>query len=66
MKVARATSIAKLIEAHRNGDEKMFYAYANFIAEAYEDAGDTLSAKIIRMRINNVQGEKVCLDGVME
>ena len=55
MKVISATTIGKLIEAHKEKDEEKFNAYANFIAEAYEEAGEPIKAKIIRRRI---KGEK--------
>lgn len=47
-----AVTIGKLIEAHMKGDEEKFLSYANFIAEAYEQEGDELGAKIIRKRID--------------
>ena len=52
MKVIGATTIAKLIEAHIDNDDKKFFSYANFIAEAYEEKGLDTSAKIIRKRIS--------------
>lgn len=52
MKVIGATTIAKLIEAHLDGDDDKFFAYANFIAEAYEEQGEENKAKIIRKRIS--------------
>lgn len=63
MKVANAVSIANLIKAHKEKDEEKFYIWANFIADAYEDAGDSLSAKIIRYRIDGLKSKsKCCLD----
>lgn len=52
MKVISATTIGKLIEAHMEGDDQKFMSYANFIAEAYEEAGEERKAKIIRSRID--------------
>ena len=64
MKCISAVTIGKLIEAHMEHDEKKFMAYANFIADAYEESGEERSAKIIR---NKISGEhkkepKVTLD----
>lgn len=52
MNVLNATVIGNLISAHYEGDSKKFDAYANFIAEAYEQRGDLRGAKIIRNRID--------------
>lgn len=52
MKVISATTIAKLIEAHMEKDEKKFLAYANFIADAYEEQGEGRRARIIRSRLD--------------
>lgn len=52
MKIINASTIAKLIEAHMDGDDKKFMSYANFIAESYEEAGEEREAKIIRSRID--------------
>lgn len=52
MKQAGAVAIGKLIEAHKKGDEAMFDSYANFIADAYEEAGDERAARIIRKRLS--------------
>lgn len=52
MKIVGAVTIAKLIEAHIEKDEEKFMAYANFIADAYEQAGEKSKAKIIRSRID--------------
>ena len=40
MKVITASTIGNLISAHIEGDEKKFLAYANFIADAYDEAGE--------------------------
>lgn len=52
MKVINATTIGILISAHLEGDDQKFLAYANFIADAYEEAGEPRSAQIIRKRID--------------
>ena len=52
MKVINATTIGNLISAHMEGDEEKFLCFANFIAEAYEEAGEERSARIIRKRID--------------
>lgn len=52
MKVVNASTIGNLISAHYEHDEKKFLAYANFIADAYKEAGDDLSERIIRKRID--------------
>lgn len=52
MKVINATTIGILISAHMEGDEQKFLSYANFIADAYEEAGEERSARIIRKRID--------------
>lgn len=52
MKIISATTIAQLIEAHMEKDEKKFLAYVNFIADAYEEQGENLKARIIRMRLD--------------
>lgn len=52
MKVISASTIGHLISAHLEGDEKKFLAYANFIADSYDEAGDERSARIIRKRID--------------
>ena len=66
MKVINAVTIGKLIEAHIEGDEEKFLNYANFIAEAYEEAGDAKSAKIIKDKITGEykNQSKVILDDV--
>lgn len=52
MKCISAVTIGKLIEAHMENDEEKFLAYANFIADAYEESGEERSAKIIRSKIS--------------
>lgn len=52
MKVITASTIGNLISAHIEGDEKKFLAYANFIADAYDEAGEERGARIIRKRID--------------
>ena len=52
MKVINASTIGNLISAHIEGDEKKFLAFANFIEDAYEEAGEERSARIIRKRID--------------
>ena len=52
MKCISAVTIGKLIEAHMEHDEEKFLAYANFIADDYEESGEERSAKIIRSRIS--------------
>lgn len=52
MKIVSATAIGILISAHIEGDHEKFMSYANFIADAYEEAGENLKAKIIRKRID--------------
>ena len=52
MKCISAVTIGKLIEAHMENDEHKFLAYANFIAEAYEEAGEERKARIIRSKLD--------------
>lgn len=52
MKCINATTIGKLIEAHIEHDERKFLSYANFIAEAYEEAREERSARIIRSKLD--------------
>lgn len=52
MKRITTITIAKLIEAHLENDEKKFLSYANFIADAYEEQGDDRKARIIRSRLD--------------
>lgn len=65
MKHISAVSIAKLIEAHLEGDEEKFFSYANFIAEAYNETGDYRGSFIIKSRLNGSYKTKpsVTLDG---
>lgn len=68
MKIINATTVAKLIEAHMEGNEEKFLSYANFIAEAYEEAGEERSARIIRCRMDGSYKDKAkaCLDAFQE
>lgn len=52
MKAISATAVANMIDAHMKGDEKKFLTYALFIADAFDDAGDTRGARIVRSRID--------------
>lgn len=52
MKNINAVTIAKLLEAHYEGDNDKFNAYATFIADAYAEQGKTLEETIIRKRID--------------
>lgn len=52
MKCISAVTIGKLIEAHMEHDEEKFLSYANFIADAHEEAGEERSARIIRKKIS--------------
>ena len=52
MKIVNATTIGILILAHMENDNEKFLAYANFIADSYEEAGEERSARIIRKRID--------------
>lgn len=54
-----ATTIGMLIDAHMKGDNEKFLSYANFIADAYEENGEEISAKIIRKRINQEIGDNI-------
>lgn len=64
MKMITATTIAHLIEAHIEKDDKKFFEYANFIADAYEEDGEALKARIIRSRIDGTykNNQNVVLD----
>ena len=63
MRVMNVATIGKLIEAHNANDNEKFRIYAEHIAGAYEDKGDTFGAKLIRDRINGVTSEnKVVLE----
>lgn len=68
MKCINATTIGKLIEAHMEHDEQKFLCYANFIAEAYEERGEELKARIIRSKLDGSykNQSKVILDGQMD
>lgn len=52
MKCISAVTIRKLIEAHMEHDEEKFLAYANFIADVYEESGEERSAKIIWSKLS--------------
>ena len=52
MKVINTSTIGNLISAHIEGDEQKFLAFANFIADAYNEAGKKRSTRIIRKRID--------------
>jgi hypothetical protein len=68
VKSINAVTIGNLISAHMDGDEEKFLSYANFIADAYEEAGETRSARIIRKRLDGSykDGPQVCLDKTAE
>ena len=65
MKIINATTIGILISAHMERDEEKFLSFAKFIAEAYEEAGEERSAKIIRKSIDGSYKNEpqACLDG---
>lgn len=42
-KAVTAVTIGKLIEAHNTGDTEKFKRYAQYIVDAYQEAGNTLS-----------------------
>jgi len=52
MKMVSADTIDKLIEAHKNKDEKEFEKWAGIIAETYEENGDSEEAEMLRSRIS--------------
>ena len=52
MSIINASTIGNLISAHMEDDEQKFLSFANFIADAYEEAGNDRSARIIRKRID--------------
>lgn len=52
MKVISVSAIGNLISAHMEGDNEKFLIFANFIADAYEEAGEVRCARIIRKRID--------------
>lgn len=58
MKVIGAVTIGKLIEAHYEKDEHKFKAYAEFIAEAYNEMGEERAESIIRSRIDGSYKDK--------
>lgn len=64
MKCISAVTIGKLIEAHIEHDEQKFISYANFIAEAYEEAGEERKARIIWSKLDRTykNQQKVTLD----
>ena len=64
MNQINAVTIGRLIAAHREGDEKKFRTYVDFIAEAYEQQGNDRAAHIIRSNYTGDYGEqgKVVLD----
>lgn len=64
MKSINVTTIGKLIEAHTEHDDQKFLSYANFIAEAYEKAGEERTARIIRSKLDGTYKNqpKVVLD----
>lgn len=52
MKAIGVVTIGKLIEAHYEKDEHKFEAYAEFIAEAYNEKGDKIAEELIRSKID--------------
>lgn len=58
MKNVNAVTIAKLIEAHYEKDEKKFKSYAEFIADAYEEQGNLNASEVIRSRLDGTYKEK--------
>lgn len=58
MKVLSAVTIGKLIEAHYEKDEDKFKAYAEFIAGAYKEKGDTIGERIIKSKIDGSYKKK--------
>ena len=58
MKVINASTIGHLITAHYEHDEEKFLVYANFIADAYKESGDSLSERIIRKRIDGTYNKE--------
>lgn len=65
-KIINASTIGNLISAHLDGDDKRFLAFANFIAESYEEAGDYRSARIIRSHVSNNKAEATAVLDEME
>lgn len=66
MKTITASTIGNLITAHLDGDNERFMAFAKFIAESYEEAGDYRSARIIRSHISNNKAEATVVLDEME
>ena len=66
MKIITASTIGNLITAHLDGDNERFMAFAKFIAESYEEAGDYRSARIIRSHISNNKAEATVVLDEME
>lgn len=64
MNEINAVTLGKLIAAHREGDEKKFKEYVDFIAKAYEQQENDRAANIIRSNYTGDYGEqgKVVLD----
>ena len=64
MNEINAVTLGKLIAAHREGDEKKFKEYVDFIAKAYEQQENYRAANIIRSNYTGDYGEqgKVVLD----
>ena len=58
MNEINAVTLGKLIAAHREGDEKKFKEYVDFIAEAYEQQGNDRAANIIRSNYTGDYGEQ--------
>ena len=65
-KIINASTIGNLISAHMDGVDKRFLAFANFIAESYEEAGDYRSARIIRSHVSNNKAEATVVLDEME
>lgn len=61
-------TIAKLIEAYKEGDETKFSNYANFIAETYDKNNEPRKARIIRSRLDGTYKDNpsVTLDELVE
>ena len=68
MNEINAVTLGKLIAAHREGDEKKFKEYVDFIAKAYEQQENDRAANIIRSSYTGDYGEqgKVVLDEATE
>lgn len=52
MKEIGVVTIGKLIEAHYEKDEHKFKWYADLIADAYNEKGDTIAEGLIRSKID--------------